>query len=179
MSEGIQLDAVEMVRRSERALGVAIREGQAAGEIAQSTRITGGGPGRRNPDGISSPTDYLGTAGQVTHEIYQMTDNVTDEEFEMGLSIAKEEGNVTRRNMSTGARAMCTTLVLEADGRRDGGRWKRGSVNVGNTESRNTWQDAIRQCGIVLDFAPDLAAQVVNGTLALDAAFKEAELYRR
>ena len=88
-----------MVRRSERALGVAIREGQAAGEIAQSTRITGGGPGRRNPDGISSPTDYLGTAGQVTHEIYQMTDNVTDEEFEMSLSIAKEEGNASRANV--------------------------------------------------------------------------------
>ena len=51
------------------------------------------------------------------------------------------DSNVTRRNMSTGARAMSTALVLEADGRRKDGRWKRGSVNVGNTGSRNTWQD--------------------------------------
>lgn len=35
LSEGIQLDAVEMVRRAERALGVAIRKGQDAGEIAR------------------------------------------------------------------------------------------------------------------------------------------------
>lgn len=33
LSEGIQLDALEMVRRSERALGVAIRKGQEAGEL--------------------------------------------------------------------------------------------------------------------------------------------------
>ena len=37
----------------------------------------------------------------------------------------------TRRNMSTGARAMSTALVLDADGRRVDGRWKRGSVANG------------------------------------------------
>lgn len=83
--------------------------------------------------------------------------------------------NVTRRNMSTGARAMSTALVLFADGRRENGRWRRGSVDVGNTESRNTWQDALRQCGIVLDFKPDLADAVVAGDLALDAAFQQAK----
>ena len=44
--------------------------------------------------------------------------------------------NVTRRNMSTGARAMATALVLAEDGRRGDGRWKRGSVHI--TDSRDT-----------------------------------------
>ena len=38
------------------------------------------------------------------------------------------DANITRRNMSTGQRAMATALVLEADGRRENNRWKRGSV---------------------------------------------------
>ena len=86
--------------------------------------------------------------------------------------------NVTRRNMSTGARAMSTALVLEADGRRENGRWRRGSVDVGNTESRNTWQDALRQCGIVLDFKPDVAAEVVSGVITLNDAFTQADAIR-
>ena len=38
------------------------------------------------------------------------------------------DANITRRNMTTGQRAMATALVLEADGRRANGRWKRGSI---------------------------------------------------
>jgi hypothetical protein len=86
--------------------------------------------------------------------------------------------NVTRRNMSTGARAMATALVLAADGRRENGRWKRGSVDVGNTDSRNTWQDALRQAGVVLDFTPDVAEAVVNGEMTLNAAFEKADAIR-
>lgn len=88
--------------------------------------------------------------------------------------------NVTRRNMSTGARAMATALVLEADGRRDNGRWRRGSVLVGNQESLITgqWQNILGQCGVILDYKPDLAHQVVTDELALDAAFKQAEAIR-
>jgi hypothetical protein len=41
LSEGIQLDATEMVRRAERALGVAIRDGQASGNIAKNGDIGG------------------------------------------------------------------------------------------------------------------------------------------
>lgn len=68
-------------------MGQAIREGQERGEIAQSPRITGGGPGRRVPDGISSPADYLGTGGQAAHEVYALTDGVTDEQFETRASV--------------------------------------------------------------------------------------------
>lgn len=83
--------------------------------------------------------------------------------------------NSARRHMGTGARAMATALVLAEDGRRDGGRWRRGSVlGADVTESRNTWKDAVRTAGIVLDHAADLAPQVVTGDLALDAAYRQA-----
>jgi len=71
------------------------------------------------------------------------------------------------------ARAMSTALVLAADGRRKNGRWKRDSV--ANQEFLNTdWRNKVTQAGIVLDHAPDLAEQVVNGALALDAAYRQA-----
>lgn len=93
------------------------------------------------------------------------------------------DANSARRHMSTGARAMATALVLAADGRRNEGRWRRGSVHVGNTESRvtaegRTWTDVLRQAGVILDHAPDLAEQVTAGTLALDAAYRQAEQRR-
>ncbi len=87
--------------------------------------------------------------------------------------------NVTRRNMTTGARAMATALVLEADGRRENGRWKRGSLGAGNQESLNTdWGNKITQCGVVLDFKPDLAADVVSGAITLNDAFTQADAIR-
>lgn len=88
--------------------------------------------------------------------------------------------NVTRRNMSTGARAMSTALVLEADGRRENGRWRRGSV-AGIGESANTesgWLARLKECGIVLDFKPDLAAEVVSGAITLNDAFTQADAIR-
>ena len=91
--------------------------------------------------------------------------------------------NVTRRNMSTGARAMATALVLEADGRRKDGRWMRGSVQVGNgqesiSETDSAWVKAMKCAGIVLDFKPDLAADVVSGAVTLNDAFTQAEQIR-
>lgn len=92
--------------------------------------------------------------------------------------------NVTRRNMSTGARAMATALVLQADGRRlDNGRWKRGSVQVGNgqesiSETDSAWVKAMKCAGIVLDYASELAADVVNGDMTLNAAYEHAESFR-
>lgn len=88
--------------------------------------------------------------------------------------------NVTRRNMTTGARAMATALVLEADGRREGGRWKRGSVQNGvNDESViNAWAQRLKECGVVIDFKPDLAPLVVAGTVTLNDAFTQAEKIR-
>lgn len=87
--------------------------------------------------------------------------------------------NVTRRNMSTGARAMATALVLEADGRRAGGRWSYGAVQAEITDvGKSTWRNLLNQCGIVLDFKPDLATKVVVGAYTLNEAFTEAEKIR-
>jgi hypothetical protein len=66
--------------------------------------------------------------------------------------------------MSTGARAMSTALVLEADGRRGEGRWKRGSVdNIDSNISGQAWRDRLKEAGIILDYLPDLAPEVVSG----------------
>lgn len=101
LSEGIQLDAVEMVRRSERALGVAIRKGQAAGEIV--SQGTNPHPMGRTSDaevldGRTSPSAYF-TNGQQQTETYAMTDGVSDEQFEQGLKAARAEGNPSRANV--------------------------------------------------------------------------------
>lgn len=89
--------------------------------------------------------------------------------------------NVTRRNMSTGARAMSTALVLAADGRREDGRWKRGSVqtDANGDSSTSAWIKAVQNAGVVLDFTPDLAVVVVNGEMALNAAYEQADKIRR
>ena len=84
--------------------------------------------------------------------------------------------NVTRRNMSTGARAMSTALVLAADGRRENGRWVRGSVDIatsGNSESR--WRTAVSEAGTVLDFKPELAESVAFGEMTLKDAYEQAK----
>lgn len=87
--------------------------------------------------------------------------------------------NVARRNMSTGARAMSTALVLEADGRRENGRWKRGSVDISTgRNSESGWRQALHRAGIILDFKPDLAVGVISGATDLGVAFAEADAIR-
>src|SRR5699024_5486662 len=90
------------------------------------------------------------------------------------------DSNVTRRNMSTGAKAMSTALVLEADGRRNSGRWKRGSVgNIPNDwNSASAWREALNRCGTVLDYKSELAWQIIEGTLTLNDAYQQAESIR-
>lgn len=90
--------------------------------------------------------------------------------------------NVTRRNMSTGARAMATALVLEADGQRENGRWKyraqADDSKLSDIRQSSTWREAIAHAGVVLDFKPDLAPAVVAGTVTLNDAFTQAEKIR-
>lgn len=89
------------------------------------------------------------------------------------------DSNTSRRHMSTGARAMSTALVLVADDRRANGRWKRGSSDIYKSVNNDgTWSQLMHRAGIVLDNAPELAPQVVDGELALDAAFRDAEQRR-
>lgn len=95
------------------------------------------------------------------------------------------DANITRRNMTTGQRAMATALVLEADGRRTNGKWKRGSViqhgTVSNTSVTNegAWKNRLKEAGIILDYAPALAGRVLDGTLAFKAAYLEADAIKQ
>jgi hypothetical protein len=69
---------------------------------------------------------------------------------------------------------MATALVLAADGRRDGGRWVGWSRTSEKSPKLSGEQKALQNAGTVLDHAPDLAQQVVDGELALDAAYRQA-----
>lgn len=88
--------------------------------------------------------------------------------------------NVSRRHLTTGQQAMSTALVLVDAGKRENGRWAYGSLaeSADPRNSAKAWSRDMQRSGIVLDYAPDLAEQVVEGTLALDAAYREAESRR-
>lgn len=83
-----------------------------------------------------------------------------------------------RRHQSTGSRAMSTALSLQADGLRKDGRWKRGSVD--NNESVITgWAQRMKESGLVLDELPELAQSVIDGEVALDDAYRQADAKRK
>lgn len=84
-----------------------------------------------------------------------------------------------RRHQSTGSRAMSTALSLQADGYRRNGRWKRGSVDNGESSNRGefgAWQFAMKCAGRVLDELPELAQSVIDGEVALDDAYRQANV---
>ncbi len=92
----IELDAAEMVRRAERGIGVAIRRGQEAGEIAKRGDI-GGHPGRGRGHDLARPADFLGT-DELRDAAYPLA-TASDEQFEDVISEAKAEGNLSRANV--------------------------------------------------------------------------------
>lgn len=87
--------------------------------------------------------------------------------------------NNERRHLSTGQRAMATALTLAADGKRRNGRWARGTVPDNRQMSDSGWEQQMRRAGVVLDHAPELAAEVVTGAVALSAAYDQAEANRK
>lgn len=114
LGKEMQLDAAEFVRRAERGLGVAIREGQARREI--KTRADGGQPTHSTSsrseevDQKPSPTDFakwceLSGGTPDRPGIYAMTDGVSDEQFEEALIEAKAEGSLSRANVARKCRA--------------------------------------------------------------------------
>ncbi len=71
---------------------------------------------------------------------------------------------------------MATALVLQAAGRRQNGRWRRGSVDIAQFCNTSAWRASLRKAGVVLDFgAPSIADHVVNELMSLDAAFQIAD----
>lgn len=141
-------------------------------ELAQSIRDSG----LRQP--IVVTVDGLILDGRNRFQACRMAGVEPETVVYEGADLAEYvlDANITRRNMTTGQRAMATALVLEADGRRANGRWAYGVLNNLNSgdSPNSTWVRAIRDAGVVLDYAPALAGRVLDGTLALDAAYKEA-----
>src|SRR5699024_3449025 len=94
LSKDLRLESDMQVRRWERALGAAIREGQERGEIRSNGQ-------HASCAAVSSPSDYAKQA-DLTHPergIYALTDNTTDDQFESALTTARDEGNVSRANV--------------------------------------------------------------------------------
>lgn len=112
LSKEIQMDAQEMVRRAEFALGKAVRAGQDRGEIRTTgqaaTRYDQAGlprgvidPARRLENAsvaAASPTDFLPSSEERV-AVYALVDGVTEPQFEAALSEAKAEGNASRANV--------------------------------------------------------------------------------
>lgn len=106
LAEEIQLDALEMVRRAERGIGVAIRHSQEAGLMAKRGDIgssgakgcLGGIPGSSRGEDLDLPSRYF-TSGSVQTETYALTDGVSDEQFEEALQEAREEKALSRANV--------------------------------------------------------------------------------
>lgn len=113
LGKEMQLNTAEFVRRVERALGVAIRVGQERGEVRSKAR-----PGNQHrppteqevQDFLSkpTPTDFANPGELHTGRrsgIYDMTDGVSDEQFDDALEEARDEGNLSRANVARKARA--------------------------------------------------------------------------
>lgn len=88
--------------------------------------------------------------------------------------------NTTRRHLKTGQRAMASALVLADDGRREGGRWDyRSQMLPGQQSESSTWRVSMMRAGVILDYAPELAAAVISGETPLKTAFTAADERRR
>lgn len=115
LSKDLRLESDMQVRRWERALGAAIREGQERGEIRSNGQ-------HASCAAVSSPSDYAKQA-DLTHPergIYALTDGTTPEQFENALAEAREDGNVSRANVVRKLKAanvvdMATGEVIDLD----------------------------------------------------------------
>lgn len=118
LGKDIQLDAAEFVRKAERGLGVAIREGQARGEIRRRgqtiAKANQYGELLNKENSTPGPTDFATTSElngpDGNSGMYAMADNVSDDQFEDALAEAREEGNLSRANVARKAKAKAEEL---------------------------------------------------------------------
>jgi hypothetical protein len=102
LSRSIKMDAEEMARRADYALGKAIRDGQDAETIA--TR--GGNHGNQHVGGRfldeesakPAPSSFIPNNGE-RQDILALANNANPSEFEEALTEAKAEGNLSRANL--------------------------------------------------------------------------------
>lgn len=113
LGKDMQLDAAEFVRRAERGLGVAIREGQANGTVADR-----GTAHRKDQTGssslIPSAKDFISDSYEI-RDAYAMTDNVSDIQFDEAIAEAKGEGNLSRANVARKCKAMAESGEASGD----------------------------------------------------------------
>jgi len=108
MGKDMRLHADEFVRRAERGLGVAIREGQERGEVAGVGGDRKSGSSKSDlisPHDLATRAELHGGGNDPGTGIYGMTDNVSDEAFEEALAEARAEGNLSRANVARKAKA--------------------------------------------------------------------------
>jgi len=112
LSKELQLDAQELVRRAERGVGKAIRQGQNEGTVETWSEGRGRGGLVAQHGHVSDDSGYMSEAKtrplDLASEsdlsgnrcgIYAMTDDVTDEQFEEAVTEAKAENNLSRANV--------------------------------------------------------------------------------
>lgn len=96
LGKDAELAATELVRRAERCIGLGIRRGQAAGDIAeQGQRVDLPGTPDVVISDICSKAEWTGNGEGVAH----LTDDVTDEQFEQAIETARDESNLSRANV--------------------------------------------------------------------------------
>jgi hypothetical protein len=152
-----ELSAAEIVRRAQRCLGLAMRKGQAAGQIAKpgekgAKPMPGGRGGKRGAargQHLDSSKRYF----QDDHEradAYAMSDDVTDKQFEKAVGEARAEGNLSRAN-----------VVRKVKGNGKGDRWAKFAdlAADGHTSHqiakklgvhRETVLKKARECGVLI-----------------------------
>lgn len=118
LSKEIQQDAIVMVRRAERSLGMAVRSGQSEGtvetnsdassraaierdlKLGRSTKSSGEFVDRKTRVlDVMTPTERSGGKSS-DYSVFKMVDNVADSEFEDAIDQALAEGNVSRANVT-------------------------------------------------------------------------------
>lgn len=107
LAEDIQLDAQEMVRRADRGLGLAIRNGQDAGTVrtrSDNARPDASSRAEEASTEKLNPSDFFSGGGHQS-ETYAMTDGISDEDFDEVLADARAEKNLTRANVVRKSRA--------------------------------------------------------------------------
>lgn len=104
LSKKIQVDAFEMVRRAERGVGKVIRKGQTDGTVRKqkdnpyTDRVGDTESIKIKPTDLAPQYELSGNPRQPG--IYDLTDGVSDEQFEEAIAEAKAEGDMSRRTLS-------------------------------------------------------------------------------
>ena len=125
LSKEIQLDITEIVRWAERAVGLAIRKGQSEGTVETKSQASSRGAairdGRAHTTDMPKPTDFAGKGELVARNdgrragIYEITDGISDEQFEEAITEAKAEGNLSRANVVRKTKAKASPAVPDND----------------------------------------------------------------